>query len=107
MPEPKDPLPSLDSLQKKIDDAQTKIGMDQAGKEKQDDTSVRGDMDKAMRVGVELVSGVAVGSIFGYFLDRWLGTMPLFFILCFFLGSAAGFRNLIREARKDVDNGKQ
>ena len=57
-----------------------------------------------MKMGLELVAGVAVGSLGGFFIDRWLGTMPLFFIICFFLGAAAGFKNMIREvSRKKTD----
>lgn len=53
-----------------------------------------------MRMALELVAGVGVGSLIGYGIDRWLGTMPWFFMICFFLGTAAGFKNMLREAKK-------
>jgi len=101
MAEPNDPLPSLESLQKKIDTAKV-----QSGIEKQGDASGEGasGAGQAMKLGAELVSGVAVGSIIGFFLDRWLHTLPLFFIICFFLGAAAGFKNLMREAKRNTDD---
>jgi ATP synthase protein I len=94
MSKPED-KPSLGDLQNRIDEAKRR----QESKVKKDDEPVSpGD---AMKMGVELVAGVAVGSVFGYFVDQWLGTMPLFFIVCFFLGAAAGFRNMIRESRRN------
>ncbi|HYD99391.1 MAG TPA: AtpZ/AtpI family protein [Alphaproteobacteria bacterium] len=50
----------------------------------------------AMRVGVELVAALAVGSGLGYVLDLWLGTWPWGFILLFFLGAGAGVMNVHR-----------
>ncbi len=50
----------------------------------------------AMRMGVELISGAAVGGMLGFYIDKWLGTSPVVFILFFFLGSAGGFLTLIR-----------
>lgn len=97
MSEPDDSLPSLGSLQDRIDEAKRR----QESKVIKDDEPVSpGD---AMKMGVELVAGVAVGSVFGYFVDKWLGTMPLFFIICFFLGAVAGFRNMIRESRRNSE----
>ena len=49
-----------------------------------------------MRAGVELVAGVAVGVAVGYGLDQWLETFPVFLILCFVLGAAAGMLNVYR-----------
>jgi len=90
-------LPSLDDLQKKIDEANALKGLKKEGEPEEEQPQ---NMGAALQVGIELVSGVAVGAFVGYFIDHWLGTMPLFFILCFFLGAAAGWRNLVRQARK-------
>jgi ATP synthase protein I len=83
----------FDALQRKIDEAKA-----QSDTGKREPSESGEGLGIAMRLSVELVSGVAVGSVIGYFLDRWLGTMPLFFIVCFFLGAAAGFRNMLRDA---------
>ena len=97
MPENDDSLPSLDKLQERIDEAKRLQAKGQDNEEPMNP----GD---AMKMGLELVAGVAVGSLGGFFIDRWLGTMPLFFIICFFLGAAAGFKNMIREvSRKKTD----
>ncbi len=66
-------------------------------------------MGIAMRLGIELVTGVAVGTAIGWFLDNWLGTMPLFLLVFFFLGAGAGTLNVFRSAREmglagDADN---
>lgn len=64
-----------------------------------------GDVSRAMRLGVEMMAGVAVGGVLGHFLDRWLNTAPWLFIACFFLGAAAGYRNLLRAAKiSESDN---
>lgn len=61
--------------------------------EAEDNNSALG---QAMRVGIELVVAVAVGTFLGYWLDQWLGTAPFAMILFFFLGFAAGFLNIWR-----------
>lgn len=57
-------------------------------------------MGKAYRIGIELVIAVAVGGAIGWFLDKWLETTPWLFIIFFFLGVAAGFRNVYKAAQK-------
>ena len=52
----------------------------------------------AFRLGVEFVVGIAVGSIIGFLLDRWLGTSPWLFLVFFVLGTGAGFLNVFRAA---------
>lgn len=49
-----------------------------------------------VQVGVELVAGVIGGGLIGYGLDHWLETWPLFFLVFFFLGAAAGMLNAWR-----------
>jgi ATP synthase protein I len=47
-------------------------------------------------VGLSFVLAVIIGTALGYVLDRWLGTSPWLFLLCFFLGLAAGMRTVFR-----------
>ncbi len=55
-----------------------------------------GGWGSAMRVGLELVSGLAVGVGIGWLLDEWLGTRPWLMVLFFFLGAGAGMLNVYR-----------
>jgi len=53
-----------------------------------------------MRIAVELVAAVLVGTGIGIVLDKWLGTQPWLMILFFVLGCAAAFRNVYRTAQE-------
>jgi ATP synthase protein I len=53
-------------------------------------------MGLVLRIGIEMVSAVAVGTGIGWLLDLWLGTKPWLMIPFFFLGSAAGIINVFR-----------
>lgn len=53
----------------------------------------------ALRVGVELVSALAVGLAIGWLLDAWLGTRPWLMLVFILLGGAAGILNVYRMAR--------
>jgi ATP synthase protein I len=57
-------------------------------------------MGMALRLGVELVTGLVVGGGVGWLLDRWWHTGPAMLILFFFLGAAAGIVNVFRSARE-------
>jgi ATP synthase protein I len=47
-------------------------------------------------VGLAFVIALGLGFWAGTLLDRWLGSRPLFTIVCFFLGLAAGILNVYR-----------
>lgn len=53
-------------------------------------------------VGLTFVLAIVLGAWFGYLLDKWLGTGPLFFLLFFVLGMAAGILNVYRTANKFI-----
>ncbi len=53
-----------------------------------------------LQVGIELLAGLIGGVLLGYALDHWLGTRPLFMIVFFFLGAAAGMMNAGRSLRR-------
>ncbi|MBT3071792.1 AtpZ/AtpI family protein [Rhodomicrobium sp. Az07] len=56
-------------------------------------------LGRAFKISTEMVAGVFVGGFIGWVLDQWLDTR--FFVVVFlFLGIAAGFLNVIREARR-------
>jgi ATP synthase protein I len=53
-------------------------------------------MNKGLRAGSELLGAVIVGAVLGYWLDRFLGTTPLFMIILLFIGFITGFYNIYR-----------
>lgn len=66
-----------------------------------DDGNVRGrNMGMAFRISTELVAGLLVGGLIGWQLDWWFGTSPVFLLVFFLLGAAAGIMNVIRTAWK-------
>lgn len=52
----------------------------------------------ATRLSTELVVAVAVGGGLGWALDHFLGTRPIFLVVMFLLGAAAGIRNVMHAA---------
>jgi ATP synthase protein I len=68
------------------------------GNEDKQAAAERSSAAKAMRLATDIFAGVAVGGVIGYFLDRAFNSSPLCLILFFFLGFAAGVRNILRNA---------
>ena len=76
-----------------------KIAKSKIKKQAQLDSEKRGSfMGSAFKLGTELVSAVAVGTIIGFILDSWFDTKPWLIIIFFFLGTAAGILNENRTA---------
>jgi ATP synthase protein I len=66
-------------------------------------------LGQALRLGVELVAGVAVGGFIGWAFDRWFGTAPFMMVVFLGLGAAAGIMNVVRTAKRmqaEVPSGK-
>jgi ATP synthase protein I len=51
-------------------------------------------------VGITLVVAIAGATIGGYFLDRWLGTNPLFTLIGLGVGIATGVREFLRTMKR-------
>lgn len=57
-------------------------------------------MGQAIRLGTELVAGVAVGGLMGWALDHALGTAPFLMVVFLLLGAAAGIIGVMRSAKR-------
>lgn len=101
------PAPSLEEMTARLDAAKARAALEGGSKRRKRGTSGgngAGDdeqppgasMGLAWRISSDLLAGVAVGGFAGWALDQWLGTWPILFVVFFFLGTAAGFRNVIR-----------
>ena len=78
-----------------------KIAKRKIKKEMENDIENRGSfMGSAFKLGTELVSAVAIGTIIGFILDSWFDTKPWLIIIFFFLGTAAGILNVIKTANQ-------
>ncbi len=54
----------------------------------------------AFRFSTEMVAGLIVGGGLGYGIDWLAGTKPIFMIVFFVLGAAAGILNVVRAAKE-------
>jgi len=54
----------------------------------------------ASMMGIHLVSGVIVGMVMGYYLDRYFGTKPWLMLVFLVLGIVAGYKNMFREMQR-------
>ena len=78
-------------LKEKIDQAKSKY----ISKKKDEPKS----FGKVMKVVVEIVAAMAVGLGIGILIDNYFETRPIFIIVFFLLGSAAGILNVFRVAK--------
>jgi ATP synthase protein I len=69
--------------------------------------SARKPADKNEQLGSRalsyLIAGLGGGAVIGWVLDSWFDTLPLFLLLLMFLGTAAGFRNIIKLSARRPD----
>ena len=85
---------NLDLLSDRITNFETVLNKKKQ-KRKQMQLPVSG-MAIAGRVATELLAGIVVGTFLGWLIDGWLETTPIFMLVLFFLGAAAGIANLWR-----------
>jgi ATP synthase protein I len=83
-PDPED----LEALGERLDEVHKR---EEARKPKPPVTS----LGVAFRMGTELIAAVAVSVAIGWGLDWVFGTRPVFILIMFVLGAAAGMRNVI------------
>ena len=62
---------------------------------------------EASSVGIQLVLSTFVGFAIGYFLDKFFKTFPWLTAIFLIIGIIAGFRELLRVARKQDGSDKK
>ncbi len=82
-------LRAAQSRRRKDDDAQTQA-------------TTKSGAAKGLELTTEFVGGVLVGVFLGFLFDRLFGTSPWGLIVLLLLGTAAGFLNLMRAARRQL-----
>jgi ATP synthase protein I len=90
--------PSLDDLDTRLRAAQARQRIESGDQSQRARASGTG-MGFGFRVVVELVAGIAVGTLIGYGLDHWLGSKPWLMVAFLFLGATAGVVNVYRAAK--------
>jgi ATP synthase protein I len=56
-------------------------------------------------MGISMALALVIAIIIGYYLDKWLKTSPVFFLIFMVLGIIAGFRNIyviMKRTEKDL-----
>ena len=83
----------LSELDDRLDDAQDRRPVENHG-------DGRGKaMGYGIRMATDIIGAILVAAIIGWYLDQWLGTQPVLFLIFIALGLAAGMRNLVRTYR--------
>lgn len=93
---PRDQPPSFEEFDAKLARAR---GVE-APRAPQEGDRQRRPLGNGVQAGVEVVAGVVGGVAIGWALDSWTGLRPLFVILFFVLGAAAGLLNAYRHLRR-------
>ena len=86
---------TLDDLGARLESAKS-APIDQTRTKKNDRSENGNALALAFRVGVELISAVAVGTAIGWGLDHWLETRPWFMLVFIIIGGGAGIINVYR-----------
>jgi ATP synthase protein I len=86
----------LDALGEKLEEAKGRHGKTPEVRPQSQGAA----LGQALRLGIELVAGVAVGGFIGWALDRFLGTAPFLMVVFLGLGAAAGIMNVVRTAKR-------
>ncbi len=94
----------MSSEQNEIRNLREKIQAAKKSSSTDDLTNTPKPIGKIMKVVVEIVAAMAVGLGIGILVDNYFETRPLFIIIFFLLGSAAGILNVFRVAKSLQNN---
>lgn len=87
---------ALKDLDARLKDAQARQAAQKADRTTRQRGAAGSGLGFGLRIATELLVALLMGAGVGLLLDRWLGTSPLFLIVLFFMGAAAGFLNVYR-----------
>jgi ATP synthase protein I len=87
------PPSSLDDLGVRLETARAR------NNPRRPDDGGQGSYGAAFQVAIEMVGTLVVSVGLGWVLDDWLATGPVFLVVFFFLGAAAGGLNVYRRAQ--------
>jgi ATP synthase protein I len=85
-------MSEFDDLKSKIELIKKKYKKD---KIKKNNNSI----GSAFKISTELVAAVFVAIFIGWYIDKWLGTKPIFLIILLLVGIVAGIFNVVRSAK--------
>ena len=68
-----------------------------------DDPGVESAMSFGLRAGAQFVSAVVAGGVFGWLIDRWLGTKPFVMLVLLVLFFVAAMFNVWRSMSRAVE----
>lgn len=80
----------LDTLEKKLSASRQRHQPEEQGRA---NASMLG---LAWRLTIEMLAGIGVGGFIGWWIDKVLGTQPIFMLLMLVLGMGAGLMNSVR-----------
>ncbi len=86
------PPQSLDELEARLEKARAR------NDPRRRENGSQGGYGAAFQVAIEMVGTLVVSVGLGWMLDDWLATGPLFLVIFFFFGAAAGGLNVYRRA---------
>jgi F0F1-type ATP synthase assembly protein I len=87
------------------------VASDREGHEYEDDAARKAEYDRLLHrrkgmsgsefagVGIQFAVTIVVFAFLGIWLDRWLGTSPLFVLLMVFGGAGLGFWSMVRRTK--------
>ena len=100
MASPKHKRDRLEALEKKLSASRQRHQPDEQGRA---NASMLG---LAWRLTIEMLAGIGVGGFIGWWMDKVLGTEPIFMLILLVLGMGAGLMNSVRtvtEMRRKQD----
>ncbi|MDG2187854.1 MAG: AtpZ/AtpI family protein [Hyphomicrobiales bacterium] len=97
----------MDKQKKKLEEISTKINKYKSNHKitKTHQREKRGkQISIAMRLSTELVVACVVGGVLGWYIDKWLNTKPIFFLILLILGVISGIKTAINTSRQLYEN---